>query len=77
MRMKSNKKRRLPALAKGQLWKLEDAHIQIVDLGQRLIHYKMLRGMGQMRRTQTTSQVTLEDYLKNHHARLVQPGSNN
>ncbi|HWH69585.1 MAG TPA: hypothetical protein VNT26_09385 [Candidatus Sulfotelmatobacter sp.] len=34
-------------LAKGQLWKLNNAYIQIVDLGKRLIYYKILRQKNQ------------------------------
>jgi hypothetical protein len=30
-------------LAEGQLWKTEDAYLQIVELGKRLIHYKLLK----------------------------------
>lgn len=34
-------------LVKGQLWKVDNAYLQIVDLGKRLIHYRMLRQPGQ------------------------------
>lgn len=67
----ASKKRSAPALTKGQIWKLKDAHIQIVELGRRLVHYKMLRDLGQVRRTQMTSIETMEDYLKKNSARLT------
>jgi hypothetical protein len=59
-------------LAKGQLWKTEDAHIQIVDLGKMLVHYKMLRDLRQMRRTQMSRIDTMEGYLKTNKAQLVE-----
>ncbi len=30
-------------LATGQLWKTDDAYVQIVELGKKLIHYKLLK----------------------------------
>ncbi len=70
VRIKTNK-RRTPPLAKGQLWKMKDAHIQIVELGKRLVHYRMLRQLGQMRRTQMSDVDTMEAYLRHHRAELV------
>ena len=69
--MKTNRKKSSPALAKGQLWKTEDAHIRIVDLGKMLVHYKMLRDLHQMRRTQMSRIDTMEGYLKTNGAELV------
>ena len=64
-------------LAKGQLWKMQDAYIQIVELGKRLIHYKMMKELGQMRvKTQMSGIESMGLYLKNNRARLVkQPAS--
>ena len=75
--MKTNRKKSPPALAKGQLWKAGSTHIQIVDLGKRLIHYRMMREMGQMRRTQTSGIDNMEEYLKTNDARLVKASSYN
>jgi hypothetical protein len=61
----------MPALANGQLWKTEDAYIQIVELGKRLIDYRMMRQLGQSRRTQTSTIEMMENYLKKNEARLV------
>ena len=52
LNMKTNGKKSSPALAKGQLWSTAKGHIQIVELGKMLVHYKMLRDLRQMRRTQ-------------------------
>lgn len=70
--MKNPRKKSLRPLAKGQLWKIDDAYIQIVELGTRLIQYKMLRQQGQRAaRTQMTGVGTLETYLRDNAARLV------
>ncbi len=67
----------MPALANGQVWKTENAYIQIVELGKRLIDYRMMRQLGQSRRTQTSSIETMENYLKTNEARLVKGNSRN
>ena len=70
--MKTNGKKSTPALAKGQLWKTEDVHIRIVDLGKMLVHYKMLRELHQMRRTQMSRIDSMVAYLKTNRAQLVE-----
>ena len=75
--MKTNQLAFGPALAKGQLWRTKDSHVQIVDLGKRLIHYRLLKDLRQMRRTQTTALETLEEYLKANGAELVKANRRN
>jgi hypothetical protein len=70
--MKRNGKKSSPALAKGQLWKTEKGHIRIVELGKMLVHYKMLRDLRQMRRTQVSRIDSMEVYLKTNRAQLVE-----
>jgi hypothetical protein len=71
--MKTNRKSAAHPLAKGQLWRTEKAYVQIVELGKRLIHYKMPRELGQRAvKTHTVGIETLESYLKTHRARLVE-----
>jgi len=70
--MKTNGKKCPPALAKGQLWRTKDRHIRIVELGKMLVHYKMLRDLRQMRRTQMSSIDNMQDYLKTNRAQLVE-----
>jgi hypothetical protein len=70
--MKTNGKKTSLALAKGQLWKTEKGHIRIVDLGKMLVHYKMLRELHQMRRTQMSRIDTMLGYLKTNGAQLVE-----
>jgi len=69
--MKTNTKKAPIALAKGQLWRMGHAHVQIVDMGKLLVHYKLLRDLGQMRRTQMSRIDTMEVYLKTNEAQLV------
>jgi hypothetical protein len=68
--------RKLPqTLAKGQLWKMNDAYIQIVELGKRLIHYKMMKQLGGMGvRTRMSTIETMGTYLKTNRAQLVTKG---
>jgi hypothetical protein len=72
LKMKTNGKKPSPALAKGQLWRTENGHIKIVDLGKMLVHYKMLRVLHQMRRTQTSRIDNMEVYLKTNGGQLVE-----
>ena len=62
-----------PALAKGQLWKLSHAYIEIVELGKRLLQYRMMtrpdeRGV----RTLMSGVDTMWGYLRSRHAKLVE-----
>ena len=77
MKVRANRKKSRPALANGQLWKTENAYIQIVELGKLLIDYRMMRELGQTRRIQTSSIETMERYLRDHEARLVKGNSRN
>jgi hypothetical protein len=74
---KATGKKFSPILAKGQRWKTKDAYIEIVELGKTLIDYRLLRELGQRRRTQTTTFKSMEDYLKANEARLVRGHSRN
>lgn len=41
--MQKEKNSAVAELEAGQLWKIEHGYLYIVELGKRLIHYKMLR----------------------------------
>ena len=77
IKAKATGKKVSPALAKGQRWRTKDAYIDIVQLGKTLIDYKLLRELGQRRRTQTTTFKSMEDYLKANGAKLVKGHSRN
>ena len=72
LNMKTNGKKSSPPLAKGQLWRTEKGHIRIVELGKMLVHYKMLRDLRQMRRTQMSRIDSMVAYLKTNRAELVE-----
>ncbi len=70
--MKTPGKKCPAALAKGQLWRTNNGHVRIIELGKLLVHYKMLRDLRQMRRTQTSSIDNMQVYLKANRAHLVE-----
>ena len=41
--MHTDEKEVATGLENGQLWKVDEGYVYIVELGRRLIHYKMLR----------------------------------
>jgi hypothetical protein len=58
-------------LAIGQMWKVEDRYIHIVDMGKQLIHYKILRQKNQRGvLTRMVKAETLQDYLRTNAAVL-------
>ena len=60
-------------LAVGQLWKLNHFYIQIVELGKKLIYYRMLSDLKESGAKIKTSGVdVLWGYLKSRRARLIQ-----
>ncbi len=61
-----------PPLAKGQIWKTKDFLVQIVELGKVLVHYKLLKELGQMRRVQMSRIESMEEYLRTNKARLFE-----
>jgi hypothetical protein len=65
------------SLAKGQVWKTKDRHIQIVELEETLIHYKVQKEARVMGRTLKTVPETMLNYLKEHKAQLVAGVSTN
>jgi hypothetical protein len=70
--MRTTRRKIALPLAKGQLWKINDAYIQIVEHGKRLIHYKMMKNVGQRGVfTHMSAVAALEEYLKEHEATLV------
>ena len=70
--MQIEERNRLRRLEAGQLWKLEHGFLYIVELGERLIHYKMLRNPNQRAAlTQLIGIEALLNYLRHNEAELV------
>jgi hypothetical protein len=67
--MKSKKFTMVP-LAKGQLWKMEDKHIEIMEVGKTLTHYRLFQN--QKRVPISLGGITaVQAYLRTNGARLV------
>ena len=65
-------------LKKGQVWATHAASIEIVALGQRLIHYRIMNRIGQDKVSAQISGIKpMENYLKRHAARLVSGAGEN
>jgi hypothetical protein len=70
--MEVEQQNRLHRLEAGQLWKLEHGYLYIVELGKRLIHYRMLQHPEQ--RAALTRIIGIEallNYLSQSEAELV------
>jgi hypothetical protein len=70
--MHTQERKRLEPLQNGQLWKIEHGYLYIVELGSRLIQYKMLREVNQ--RAAVTRLMRLEalvNFLRHSEAELV------
>jgi hypothetical protein len=70
--MQTEEKQCPQGLAKGQLWKLEHGYLYIVELGKRLIHYKLLRQPNQ--KAVATRMIGIEalgNFLRRSEAQLV------
>jgi hypothetical protein len=62
----------LPGLAKGQLWKVDNIYLHIVELGKRLVYYNLMRAPGQ--KAMMTRLIRIESmatYLRASDATLV------
>lgn len=72
LNMEVEQMNRLRRLEAGQLWKLEHGYLYIVEMGKRLIHYRMLRQPDQ--KAALTRMIGIEallNYLKQSEAELV------
>jgi hypothetical protein len=57
-------------LAKGQLWKMDDKHIEIMEVGKTLTHYRLFQS--QKRVPISLGGITaVQAYLKTNGARLI------
>jgi hypothetical protein len=68
-RVKTKKMTPVP-LAKGQLWKMDDKHIEIMEVGKTLTHYRLFQS--QKRVPISLGGITaVQAYLKTNGARLI------
>jgi hypothetical protein len=70
--MEMEQEQREHPLEKGQTWKLEHGYLHIVELGKRLVHYRILRQLNQHAiTTRLIGVVELLIFLKHNDAELV------
>ena len=63
-------------LAKGQVWKTQAAAIEILGLGKRLIHYRIIKHLGPKRASVQISAIeAMLNYLKVNRAELANDGA--
>lgn len=59
-------------LASGQIWKLKHAYVEIVELGRRLIRFRMLDTLEEIGARVLTSDIdVLQRYLVSRRAKLI------
>ena len=61
-------------LQRGQVWRLEDTRLHIKHVGHKLVHYQRIKGDFKRAPTMMSPINDIEDYLRKHHAVLLQDG---
>ena len=67
--MKSKKVNSIP-LAKGQLWRMEDKHIEIMEVGKTLTHYRLFQNQKRVP-ISLGGIAAVQAYLKTNGAKLI------
>lgn len=71
--MKLRRNSRPPTLAKGQIWKLDECHLEITHLGKRLTEFKRYRDIAKRRAIPEMTHIEdLQNMLIAQQAALVQ-----
>ena len=71
--MKLRRNSRPPVLAKGQIWKLGEGHLEITHLGKRLTEYKRYRDIAKRRAIPEMAHIDdVQKILISNQAALVQ-----
>ena len=68
--MKLKKAAALPELAKGQLWKTEKGHVEIMEVGKTLAHYRLFQTQKRVPTSLGRIQM-VQDYLRKNEAKLI------
>jgi len=68
-RVKTKKVTPIP-LAKGQLWKMDDRHIEIMEVGKTLTHYRLFQSQKRVP-ISLGGIVAVQAYLKTNGAKLI------
>jgi len=69
-----NQKSRIPGklLETGQVWRMEDSRLHIELVGKHLVHYKLIKGEAKRTPLSLSNKKSVEKYLKDNKAVLVQ-----
>ena len=68
--MKLKNSTTLPPLVKGQLWKTEKGHVEIMEVGKTLTHYRFFQNQKRVPTSLGRIQM-VQEYLKNHGGMLI------
>jgi hypothetical protein len=60
----------LPVLEKGQLWKTDKGHVEIMEVGKTLAHYRLFQNQKRVPTNLGRIQM-VQDYLKTNAGKLV------
>lgn len=60
-----------PPLAKGQLWKMDDKHIEIMEVGKTLTHYRLFQSQKRVP-ISLGGIAAVQAYLKTNGAKLLE-----
>jgi len=63
-----------PSLAKGQLWKMDDKHLEIKEVGKTLTHYRLFQSQKRVP-ISLGGIAAVQAYLKTNGAKLVRTAS--
>ena len=68
-----NQKSRIPLklLEAGQVWRMEDSHLDIDLVGKYLVHYKLIKHEAKRTPMSLSNKKAVEKYLKDNKAVLV------
>jgi hypothetical protein len=58
-------------LASGQVWQMDDSHLQVGLVGKHLVHYKLVKGKAKRTSTSLSGKKAVEKFLKDNKAVLV------
>ncbi len=62
----------MPELQTGQIWKMDDANLQVELTGKLLVHYKLFRGKAKRAPISLAAKGVVEQFLKKNRAVLVE-----
>jgi len=62
----------LKQLESGQVWRMQDSHLEIGLVGKHLVHYKLIKGETKRTPTSLSGKKAVETFLRENKAVLVE-----